>query len=77
MKLATGETMNRTMAGRQRMCTTPTGLLTRVFVHFTRVLTRLLAMLVRSRRVLFCFSVLALTMLVCCLKVVMRSSSMV
>jgi hypothetical protein len=46
-------------------------------VSFNRVLMSLLAMLVRGRRVLFGLFVLALTVLVRCLKVVMSSSSVV
>jgi hypothetical protein len=45
-----------------------------VLVSFNRVLMSLLAMLVRGRRVLFGLFVLALTVLVRCLKVVMSSS---
>ena len=48
-----------------------------MLVSFNRVLMSLLAMLVRGRRVLFGLFVLALTVLVRCLKVVMSSSSMV
>jgi len=46
-------------------------------VSFNRVLMSLLAMLKRGRRVLFGLFVLALTVLVRCLKVVMSSSSVV
>jgi len=44
-------------------------------VSFDRVLVSLLAMLVRCRRVLFGLFVLALSVLVRCLKVVMSRSS--
>ena len=46
-------------------------------MSFNRVLLSLLAMLVRGRRVLFGLFVLALTVLMRCLKVVMSSRSMV
>ena len=46
-------------------------------MSFNRVLMSLLAMLVRGRRVLFGLFLLALTLLVRCLKVVMSSSSVV
>ena len=46
-------------------------------MSFNRVLMSLLAVLVRGRRVLFGLFVLALTVLVRCLKVVMSSSSVV
>ena len=46
-------------------------------MSFNRVLMSLLVMLVRGRRVLFALFVLALTVLVRCLKVVMSSSSVV
>ena len=46
-------------------------------MSFNRVLMSLPAMLVRGRRVLFGLFLLALTLLVRCLKVVMSSSSVV